>query len=135
VAPLDQGHLDAGVGVAQTGERVRDQRGGGAWERGQPHPPGAQAGDRRDLLFGGVEPGEDRVGVGDQGASGVGERDPAPGPGHQGGAGLLLKAADVVADRGLRVVERPSGRGHRPSCRHLAQHLEPADVKHRTPDP
>src|SRR6266540_4118451 len=49
-------------------------------------------------------------------ASRVGEPHASPIPGEQTDTGLRLEAAEVVADRGLRVAKRPGGRGERAVC-------------------
>ena len=94
------------------------------------------AGDRRaarrcrQLLLGGVEPREDRLGVGHQRAPGVREPHAARAALHQPGAGLALQGGHVLADGRLGEVERLGGGGERAPLGDLAKHLHATDVEH-----
>jgi hypothetical protein len=74
---------------------------------------GGGAGERGELCLGGGQLGGDRVGAGNQGVTGVGERDAAAVADDQPGTGLGFQAVDVVADRGLAVAEGAGGGGDR----------------------
>ena len=95
---LGEGHRDVGVPRAQDRERLGHEGRRRAGEGLQPHPSGAQAGDRGDLLLGGVERGEHADGVSREHLSGLGEAHLAAVALDEHGAGALLEAADHLRD-------------------------------------
>lgn len=122
--------FDAGVALAELDDGLRHDRGARGREGRQAQPTATQAGDRVELGLGVVEAGEDRVGVGDERAAGLRERD-APGPAiDETRAGLLLERGDLLRHRALRVSERFCRRGERPVGGDFSEHAEPADIKH-----
>lgn len=128
-----------GLGQPQVHVRVlavHDRRGGGhdraerGRERRQPQPPGAQPAVGGELVLGGVESADDLGGAFGEKAARVREADTPPGPLDEFGAGLGFQAGEVVADRGLGVVEGVGGSGHRAVPGHRDEHAEPGYVQH-----
>ena len=93
--------------------------------------PAAQAGDRLELGLGVGQPREDRVGVLDERAAGVGQAHAARVALDEAGAGLALERGDLLGDGGLRVGERVGRGGERPALGDLAQHAHAANVEHK----
>ncbi|CAM5314026.1 hypothetical protein SSPIM334S_01878 [Streptomyces spiroverticillatus] len=125
-ALLDQ-ELDAGVGVVEGAQDVREQARAQARGRAQADPAPAQLGQLLDLAAGGVGVGEDTAGEGEEGPAGVGEGDVAPGPGEEVGPQLALQGADLLGQRGLRDVQLLGGAGEVPGLGHgheIAELLE-----------
>jgi len=83
-----------------------------------------------ELGFGGGELGRNGRSPGRQSASRVGGPHASTIPGEQSDASLLLKAADLVADRGLRVAKRPGSRGEGAVLRHRPEYEKPPNVQH-----
>ena len=104
---------------------------GGRLERGHPQAPAAQAGDRLQLGLGLGEPGEDPLGVADDGLAGVGEPHAARAALDEHGAGLALERGDLLGDGGLGEGERLGCGGERAPEGDLAQHAHAADVEHQ----
>jgi hypothetical protein len=102
----------------------------GGRERGEPQPPGAQAAVDREFVLGRVETAYDFRGALGEQAARVGQPDPAPGTLDELSAGFRLEPGEVVADRGLRVVERVGRGRHRAVPGHSDQHAEPRNVQH-----
>jgi len=128
-----------GLGEPQVHGRVPVvQHRRGAWheraerrrERGQPQPSGAQPAVDGEFVLGCVEPADDLRGALGQQPSGVGQPDAAARPLDEFGAGLGLQPRQVVAHRGLRVVQRVGGRGHRAVPGYSDEHAEPRYVQH-----
>ncbi len=113
------------------GHRARSQGGAAALEGDQPHPAAAQPGQRRQLLLGGVDPGQDRVGVADQHPARVRQAHAAAATLDQLGAGLALQGGHVLRDRRLGEVEGLGRRGERAARRDLAQDPHSANVEHK----
>ena len=88
-------------------------------ERGQPDPARAQAHVGRELILSRVEPAEDLLGPLSQQPPSVGEPDSAAGPLGEQRTSFGFQPGQVVADRGLRVVQCPRRGGHQP-CRATA---------------
>ena len=107
---LDHAQLDLGMAAVEHGHGLRHERGAGALEAREAQPPAAQPGDGGKLLLGGVQAAEDRVGVLDQRATGVGKAHAARATLHEPGAGLALERRDVLADGRLGEAERLGGR-------------------------
>jgi hypothetical protein len=118
------------VGGAHLGERGRYERGAAAGEGDEPHPPGAQSGDGRDLLLGGGEPGEDAAGVPDEGLTGLGEAHLAARADEQRRAGGLLQGLHLLADGGLGAAQLASRRREGAGGGHGAQHTEMTGLDH-----
>ncbi len=129
---LDHAQFDAGVALVELRHRAWDERGAGALEAGQPQATAAQARDRGQLLLGGLDAGEDRIRVLAEGATGVGESYAARAALDELRADLALERGDVLADRGLREVERLGGGGEGAAGGHLAQDAHTTDVEHQS---
>ena len=99
-------------------------------EGGQPDPALAQPDVRGQLGLGRVQPADDLLGPLGQQAAGVGQPHPPAGPLQQPRAGLGLEPGDVVADRGLGVVQCVGRAGDRAVPGHGDQHPEPGHVQH-----
>ena len=122
--------LDRRVALAEARDRLGHDRRAGAGEGGQAQAPAAQAGDRLELGLGVGEAGEDRVGVLDQRATGVGQAHAARVALDERRAGLALEGGDLLGDRGLRVGQRVGGGGEGAARGDLAQHAHSADIEH-----
>ena len=122
--------LDRRVALAEARDRLGHDRRPGAREGGQPQAAAAQAGDGLQLGLGVGQAGEDRVGVLDQRAAGVGQAHPARVALHEGRAGLALEGGDLLRDRRLGVGQRVGGGGERPARGDLSQHAHSPDIKH-----
>jgi hypothetical protein len=128
-----------GLGQPQVHVRVlavHDRRGGGhdraerGRERGQPQPPGPQPAVGGELVLGGVEAPDDLGGALGEQLPRVRQADAPPGALHELGAGLGLQPGQVMADRGLGVVEGAGRGGHRAVPGHRDEHAEPRYVQH-----
>ena len=100
---LGERDLDARVGGAEGGDRLRHQRRAGGREGGRAQVAAAARGDRRDLVFGGLELGEDAVDVRGQRGAGGGGADAAAAALDQRRPGFGLERRDRLRDRRLRV--------------------------------
>ena len=127
---LDHSQLDLRMAAVEHGHGLRHERGAGALEAGEPQPAAAQPGDRGQLLLGGVQAAEDRVGVLHERATGVGQAHAAGAALDEPGAGLALERRHVLADGRLREAQRLRGRGERALRRDLAKDLHAAHVEH-----
>ena len=109
--PLGEGHREVGVVALDDGQSPGHERRRRAGEGHQPNPPGAQPGDRGDLLLRGVQGGEHPDGVPGEHVAGLGETHLTSVALDQHGAGALLEAPDHLGDRGLGEAERVGGTG------------------------
>ncbi len=116
---------------AKLRDRPRHDRRVGGGEGGEAEHPAAQARDRLDLGLRGGEAGDDPVGVGDEGASGLGQADGPRAALDESYAGLTFEGRDLLRDRRGRESERLCGGGDRPVFGHRAQHPHPANVEHK----
>jgi hypothetical protein len=91
------------------GDRAGHDRGVGGGERADAQPPGLQARDGLHLGLGRREAVENRVGVLEQHAAGLGQPDAARGALEQLGAGLALERRDLPRDGGLGEAQRLGG--------------------------
>ncbi len=124
------GQLDARMALAESGDHGRQERAAGARERDDAQVAAAEAGDRLEVALGGLEAGEDGIGVTDERGAGVGEPH-APRTAHdEQGPGLALQGRDLLRDRRLRVRQGLGRAGEGPLHRDLAQHPEALDVEH-----
>jgi len=127
---LGKPEVDAGMPLVQYrrgGGHDRAQRGR---ERRQPQPTCPQPGEDRELVLRRVEPADHLDGpLGEQPAR-VGQPDSAPGPLDQLRSGLRLEPGQMVADRGLRVVQCVRRGGHRAVPGNSDQHAESRNVQH-----
>ena len=103
-----------GCSRRQRGARRRHERADRRGEAGQPHTAGVQADVGGELRVGGVDAADDLRGAVGQQLPGLGEADPAADPLQELRAGLGLEPGEVVADRGLGVVQLLRRRGDRP---------------------
>jgi hypothetical protein len=101
--------LDVGVALVEGGHGTRSERGAAALERDQAQPPAAQPGERGQLLLGRVDARQDRVRVGHEHATGVGQPHAAPAALHQLRPDLALQRGHVLGDGRLREAERRGG--------------------------
>ena len=124
---LGEGHLDAGMGGAEAGDRLRHQGRAGGRERGR-----AQAGrrgrrDRRELALGGA-----RSAPGCRRRAPPGRRRRRSDGRRRGGArsaaapSFALERRDRLRDRRLRVGEGVGGGRERAARDDLAEDIEPA---------
>ena len=111
VQPVNQPQVEAGMAVVQDRRRGRHDRAERRRERRQPQPPGPQPGENHELVLGRVEAADDLDRPLGQQPARVGQADAAPGPLDQLGARFRLEPRQVVADGGLRVVQRVGGCG------------------------
>ena len=72
-------------------------------------PAGLAGGDARQLRLGRLDAVEQRRGVADQHAAGLGQPHVAPAPLEQRRPGLALEHGELLGDRARGVVERPRG--------------------------
>jgi len=127
---LCQPQVHARVPIAQQrrgGGHDRAERRG---ERGEPQPAGAHSAVGRELVLGRVEAADDLGGALGEQPAGVGQPDATPGPLDELDAGFGLEAGQVMADRGLCVVQRVCRRGHRAMPGDGDQHAKPRYVQH-----
>ena len=96
---LGQGQGDAGVGLAEGGQGPGHERGQGGGERPDAQPPGAQAAQRVQVAAGGGQAADHGLGVREQAAPFVGQRDAAGQPVEQPGAGLRLERGHLPGHR------------------------------------
>jgi len=89
-----------------------------------------QAGDRLELALGRGQPGEDRVGMADEGAARLRHAHPAGAALDERGARLALERRDLLGDRRLRVGERLGRRREGALRGDLAEDSEALDVEH-----
>ena len=127
---LGEPQVEAGVPVMQYRRRGGHDGAERGRERRQPQPSGPQPGEDRELVLGRVETADDLDGPFGEQPARVREPDAAPDPLDELGARLRLEPGQVVADRGLRVVQRVRRRGHRPVPGHGDEHAEPGYVQH-----
>jgi hypothetical protein len=127
---LDQVQFDAGVLAAQGARRVRDKGGERRLEAGDPDPAGVQPHHRGQLRGGGVDPADDLGGTAGQMRTLRGEPDAAADPLHEPGPGLGLQPGQMMADRGLGVVQVLGGLGDRALRGDRRENPEPQDVQH-----
>jgi hypothetical protein len=118
------------VAAVELGHRAGEKGGAGALERGEAQAPASQPRDRRQLVLGVLDAGQDRVGVGDQRRARLGEPDTARVALEQRGARLALQRRHLLADGGLREGQRLGRRGEGTPPGDLAQDVEPAYVEH-----
>ena len=85
---------------------------------------------RLELVLGGGQAVEDRVGVADEQLAGLGQAHPAGRALDEARAGLGLERGDLAGDGGLGEGERVGGCGEGPGLGDLAQDPEAADVEH-----
>ena len=124
---MAQGEPDAGVLGVEDGQR-----------RGQPERVGRRRGDARVAAHdarvlvhrrpGGGHLGQDRVRALEQVGARRGQLDALRRPRQQQDAELLLEAADLLRDRGLREVQGVGGPGHVPMPGDRGEGLELAQV-------
>ena len=124
---------EAGVPRAQVRERAGHDRRGRRRERDQPHPPGPQARQRRDLGVRRAQRRADRRAVPGQHLTGLGEPDRPARAVQQRGAQPPLEPAHVLADRGLAVPEQRGGAGDRAGVGDRAQHPQRPDLEPAPP--
>lgn len=105
---------DAGVVGLDLGEGLGDERGRGAGEGHEADPAGAEPGDGRNLLLGGVERREHRSGVAREDGAGLGEPDATTDTLDEGGARPCLESPHHLRDGGLGVAQRE--RRRREAC-------------------
>ena len=86
--------------------------------------------ERLELVLGGGQAVEDRVGVADEQLAGLGQAHAAGRALDEARAGLGLERGDLAGDGGLGEGERFGGCGEGPGLGDLAQDPEAADVKH-----
>jgi hypothetical protein len=115
---------------AEDGDGQRHQGGAGGGEGGHAQLAAAQAGDRRQLGLGGVQAGDDALGVLEQHAAGRGEADAAREAFDQVDARLVLEGGDLLGHSGLGVGQRVGGGRERAAVGDLDQHTESVHVKH-----
>ena len=123
--------LDLGMALVEGGHRARGESGVAALEGDEPQPSAAQAGQCGQVLLGVLDPGQYRVGVLDQHATGLGHAHAARAALHQLGARLALERRHVLRDGRLRKGQR-LGRGREGSARaDLAKDLHASHIKHQ----
>jgi long-chain acyl-CoA synthetase len=127
---LGQGQVHAGRLGLQPGRRRRDDGAERGPERGQPDPSLALSDVRGKFGLRGVQPPDDLLGPLGEQPPGVGQPYAAARPLQQPGPGLGLQPGDVVADRGLGVVQRLGRGGDRAVPGHGDQDAEPGHVQH-----
>ena len=117
---------------------LRRERGRHLWQEGDErrsvgrdaHPPSAQSDMGVELCGRRIHAPEDlRRPLGEHPAR-LGQTDAAPHPLDQLCPGLRLQPGDVVADRGLRVVQLAGGGSHRSVAGDRREHTEPIEVEH-----
>ena len=123
--------LDGRVAGAEARDRLGHDRRPGARERGQPQAPAAEARDGLELGLGVGQPGEDRVGVLDERAAGVGQADAARVALDEAGPGLALERGDLLGDGRLGVGEGVGGGGEGAALGDLSEHAHAADIEHK----
>ena len=116
----------------ELGDGGRQQRGRRAEEGDDAQVPAAQPGDGLELALGGVEAGEDRLGVGDERGAGVGQSHAARAALDELRAGLALESGDLLRDRRLGVGERLGRGGERAARGDLAQDPQALHIEHKT---
>ena len=127
---LGQREVQAGILRLEPGRGHGYQRAERRRERGQPDPACPQAHVRGELVLRGIQPAQDLLGPFRQQPAGVGQPDPAAGPLGQQRPGLGLEPGQVMAYRGLGVVEGPGRSGHRAVPGHRDEHAEPGHIQH-----
>ena len=128
---LGERELDRRVAPAKLRDRLRHDRRVGGGEGGEAEHPAAQARDRLDLGLCGGEAGDDPVGVGDEGAPGLGQADGPRAALDQSHARLPLEGRDLLRDCRRRESERVCGGGDRAVFGNRAQHPHPSNVEHK----
>ena len=128
---LRERQLNLGIRRAERGDRVRQQRRPGGWERGEAQLTAAQAGDRLERRLGGVEAREDALGVPDERLPGGGQRDAARMALEERDPGFALERRDLLRDGRLGVGQRLRGGRQRAAVRDLAKDLEATDIQHK----
>ncbi len=113
--------VDLGVLGAEDRDRERHQRRAGGREGRHPQLPAAQAGDRRHLGLGGVQPRDDPLRVFEQHLAGRREAHAAGQPLDQRDPRLGLERRDLLRDGRLRVGQRVGGRREGAAARDLDQ--------------
>jgi len=127
---LGEPQVNAGVLGVQHGGRSRHDGAERGRERGQSQPPGPQARIRGELVLRGVQPPDNLPGALGEQPPGVGEPDAPAGLLDELGPGLRFKPREVMADGGLRVVQRVRGRGDRAMPRYRHKDAQPGDIQH-----
>ena len=130
---LEQRHrqLDRGMSRREARDGHRHQRRRGRLEGGQAQPPAAQAGDRLELGLGLGEPGEDGLGVADDGLARLRQPHPAGAALDEHRPGLALERGDLLGDGRLREGEGVGGGGERALEGDLAEDAHAANVEHQ----
>jgi hypothetical protein len=97
-----------GVAAAKLGDRGRQEARERTAEGGDAQAPGAQPAERVELCLGGGDVLEDRLGMLDQQAAGIGERDRSHGAVEQRELHLVLECRDLLRDRSRATMEARS---------------------------
>jgi hypothetical protein len=127
---VDELELEAGMPLGEHGRHVRQDRDQDRPEGRDPDPPGAQPDVRRQLGSGGVDAPDDLRRAFGEHLAGLGEPDAASDALEQLSTGLGLQSGEVVADRGLRVVQLLSGGRHRSVTGDGSEDAKAGDVEH-----
>ncbi|GAB3646892.1 hypothetical protein GCM10028833_09710 [Glycomyces tarimensis] len=127
---LTQHHRQFGV-AAQAADDRAGQGDGDGGEGGDDDTAPRFGGLGGKVGLGGVDRVEDRAGVLDQAASGVGQLRRAGGAFEQGNAGLLLQGGQLLRDRRGGLSGGGGGGGDRPVSGEFVEQSQAADVQHK----
>jgi hypothetical protein len=108
----------------------RQKRDEGRPVRRHAHPSGAQPDMCIQLCGRRIHAPENLGGTFGEDPAGLRQPDAAPSPLEQLRAGLRFQPGDVVAHRGLRVVQLAGRGGYRPVAGDRSEHPEPIEVEH-----
>jgi hypothetical protein len=127
---LGLGHVecDRRVAAAEFGDHGRQEGRERAAEGGRAQTARTEAAQRVELRLGGGDLLQDRLGVFDQDAAGVGQLDGPDGAIEERELHLVLERGDLLRDRGLRVAEFVGGARERAMRGDLRQRPQPPYV-------